>query len=163
MGLYAIIMLLNMKLENTEDEPVFEPDGDPKFPWGTGGSDFWNARKPTFHYGDAVTDVTDLEPPHARVPTLVTRAQFEKAYAEHNGNLREVAKEFGFHQQTAVNYAIRWDLEIGDVGRPSDLTPLLPDIAAARADGTSWKQLEEELGFDRRAMQQALSRHGYKK
>ncbi len=91
----------------------------------------------------------------------MTQAQFKKAYAEHNGNLRAVANEFGFHQQTAVNYAVRWDLKVKDEGRPSDLTPLLPEIAADREAGMKWRKLEEKYGFPSGTIKQALRRHGF--
>ena len=106
--------------------------------------------------------MVNLEPPHERVPTLVTQAQFKKAYTEHNGNLRAVANKFGFHPQTAVNYAVRWDLEIGDKGRPSELTQLLPAIAADREAGMKWRKLEEKYGFPSGTIKQALLRHGYR-
>ncbi len=147
-----------MILENAE-EPVFEPDGDPKIPWGTGGSNFWDARTPTYYYGDEIGDVVNLGPPHERVPTLVTRAQFKEAYAYHHGNLRAISHQFGFHQQTAVNYAVRWNLKIKDVGRPSELTQLLPEIAADREAGMKWRKLEEKYGFPSGTIKQALWRH----
>ena len=119
------------------------------------------ATKPKYS-GDEIGDVINSEPPDERVPTLVTRAQFEKAYAKYDGNLREIATECGFSKHTAVNYALRWDLDVRDPGRPSELTQLLPVIAADREAGMKWSKLEEKYGFPSGTIQQALRRNGFK-
>lgn len=168
MGLYAIIMLLNMGLEDAEELP-FKLDDDQYLNLG------YESSGPFFipeTGGDGIADADQAEPERflggtldgmspPRQPLLLD-SELKRAFLKNGRNGRRTAADLRVNHQTVFNRLKNLGYEPRDVGRPSDLTPLLPDIAAARADGISWKQLEEELGFDRRAMQQALGRHKIK-
>jgi hypothetical protein len=166
-------MLLNMGFEYDE-EPVFELDGDTKFDLGTTSGNFWPVPRQMFRRGDELGDVSQIPPTYEAVshegmiegdmqysPTLVTQAEFEKVFAEQNGNLRATAKILRLNHQTAVNYANEWGLPVGPPGKRSTLTALLPKIAADREAGMDLDALGKKYRFLPNTIKQALWRHGY--
>lgn len=176
MGLYAIIMLLNMGLKSAEKELPFKLDDDPEFDLGITSGKFSRPQREMYRRGDELGDVIHIprfyEPiiddgvidgDMSPAKTLVTEAEFMAVFAEQDGNLRNTAKRLDMTTQTAANYARMWGLPVGPRGKRSTLTALLPGIAADREAGMNGAQLEEKYHVPRNTIRQSLWRQKNKK
>lgn len=162
-------MLQNMGLEDTE-ELAFKLDDDQYLDLGYKSSGHFFIPETG---GDGIADADQAEPERFLGGTLdgmsppkrplLRDSELIRTFQKNRRNGRRTAADLGVNHQTVFNRLKGLGYESRDVGRPSDLTALLPDIAVARANGVSWKKLEEELGFNRGAMRHALWRHGIKK
>lgn len=85
-----------------------------------------------------------------------------KMYAE-GEETRDIAKAVGCARSTVVAYLNAAGIVLGQKGRPKEITEqYIAMVIVMRADGKTWYDIEERIGFHRTSLRQELRRYRQK-